>query len=370
MHVVVRCACDGLEVTAQKEAFRFTRCCHCSQCRREKSAPYWHGVGYFTKYSVGTDGKATYDPKGKVGVEVTKGKDTHLVERTLIKNKRGYCKECGCCLYHAKTRKDSEEMEDFRIPGSLIDVDMHDSANRPMAGASHIFTESCVLRGLPMDGSIQFNRSPGHPPDYSDRPGSHPYADGTLSLGDEKNRTTGIKDMSLFCSCRKVQLDVKKDGFLFAAYCHCTQCRRMTGCPYWHGAGYKVDSVKILKGKELLKPFKLSVDDRFFCTNCCTFMYHEATDGKGNVTDWRLSVSLCESRDGQAVSWKGGTGDGKFFPGNPGNIRPDAMFHINTDNAIVIGGLPDDGLPQFKGMPGASDSGCYPVTHKTAFIAH
>jgi len=54
------------------------------QCRRTSGAPYWHGVGYFTTYSVGKDGKAFFDPQGLPGVAVTKGKD-HLVEYALGK---------------------------------------------------------------------------------------------------------------------------------------------------------------------------------------------------------------------------------------------------------------------------------------------
>ena len=39
-------------------------------------------------------------------------------------------------------------------------------------------------------------------------------------------------------ACGSVEITCIDEAYKFSGYCHCTQCRRTSGAPYWHGMGY------------------------------------------------------------------------------------------------------------------------------------
>ena len=169
--VFLRCACEGLEIEAKDAAFKFSGYCHCTQCRRTAGAPYWHGAGYFFTYKTGEDGKAKFDPEGEPGLVITKGKDTHLYEYALNRDKRGFCQNCGTMMYHAAKDANSGLIEDWRVAAALIDYKGPGaSKERPEGDAAHIFTDSSTLPGITMDGKGKFMESPVHPPKFSTEP--------------------------------------------------------------------------------------------------------------------------------------------------------------------------------------------------------
>ncbi|EKX50654.1 hypothetical protein GUITHDRAFT_135270 [Guillardia theta CCMP2712] len=52
------------------------------------------------------------------------------------------------------------------------------------------------------------------------------------------------KGYRVTCLCGEVAVNCEGDP-LFSAYCHCKECRRTTGAPVFHGAGFEKEQVKI-----------------------------------------------------------------------------------------------------------------------------
>jgi hypothetical protein len=87
------------------------------------------------------------------------------------------------------------------------------------------------------------------------------------------NRTLAGK-----CLCGAVQYAVT-DEFLYAANCHCSNCRRATGSAFKPFAGIERNKVRITKGEDNLMIFgdEYGCDTR--CNVCGAFLYSVVRDG-------------------------------------------------------------------------------------------
>jgi hypothetical protein len=84
------------------------------------------------------------------------------------------------------------------------------------------------------------------------------------------NRTLAGK-----CLCGAVQYAVT-DEFLYAANCHCSNCRRATGSAFTPFAGIERNKLRITKGEDNLM-ILYGCDTR--CNVCGAFLYSVVRDG-------------------------------------------------------------------------------------------
>lgn len=82
-----------------------------------------------------------------------------------------------------------------------------------------------------------------------------------------------MKEIKGRCSCGAVEFSIT-DSFLYAAYCHCSQCRRATGSSFSVFGGIVDSDFRVLKGSDNFK-FSSKSDDTegAFCGICYTPIY-------------------------------------------------------------------------------------------------
>ena len=121
------------------------------------------------------------------------------------------------------------------------------------------------------------------------------------------------------CSCEAVQFLVE-DQFLYAGYCHCSQCRASSGSAFSAFAGIQKAKLRVTNGNTSLSIFTKNEDDLVsFCKVCG-------------------SVLFSVVRNGEFVHVPMGT-----LVDNP-SIRP--MFHIFVGSKAPWHEI-TDALPQF-----------------------
>jgi hypothetical protein len=79
------------------------------------------------------------------------------------------------------------------------------------------------------------------------------------------------------CQCGAVSYAVA-DEFAYAANCHCSDCRRMTGAAFKSFAGIEVSKFRVVSGRESIKRIgDGSYDAR--CDRCGSFLFSVVRDG-------------------------------------------------------------------------------------------
>lgn len=82
-----------------------------------------------------------------------------------------------------------------------------------------------------------------------------------------------MKELKGRCSCGAVEFMIP-DAFIYAAYCHCSECRRTTGSSFSVFGGISDSDLKITKGQDNIKFNRKSEDtEGAFCSRCCTAIY-------------------------------------------------------------------------------------------------
>lgn len=133
-----QCACKQVTVEVEGKEM-FSAYCHCSQCRRTCSAPYFHGAGFKPSQ-----------------IKVSGGE---LGGFAINKMNRKFCKNCGTYMLG-----DAGEVN--IVPASLLDF-IGQSDTRPKA-LFHIETGNCCLPlGLPDDGLPKYLGQPDGPLDVT-----------------------------------------------------------------------------------------------------------------------------------------------------------------------------------------------------------
>ena len=80
------------------------------------------------------------------------------------------------------------------------------------------------------------------------------------------------------CLCGGVQY-VVLDAFLYAANCHCSNCRRATGSAFKPFAGIERDKLSVTKGEDDLMIFGEENDNDTRCRTCGSLLYSVVRDG-------------------------------------------------------------------------------------------
>jgi len=77
------------------------------------------------------------------------------------------------------------------------------------------------------------------------------------------------------CLCGAVQYEVP-DNLLYAAYCHCSECRRFSGSAFSALGGLPKDQLQIKSGKDRIKYFRKTEDSNMaFCDTCGSSLFTE-----------------------------------------------------------------------------------------------
>jgi hypothetical protein len=80
------------------------------------------------------------------------------------------------------------------------------------------------------------------------------------------------------CECRAVHYRVL-DSFLYAANCHCSNCRAGTGSAFKAFAGIGADKLEVVEGAETLLVWGTDTDNHTRCGVCGSLLYSVVRDG-------------------------------------------------------------------------------------------
>lgn len=80
------------------------------------------------------------------------------------------------------------------------------------------------------------------------------------------------------CLCGAVQYAVA-DEFLYAANCHCSNCRRATGSAFKPFAGIERDKIRVTKGEDGFMIFGDESSHDAHCRACGSLLYSVVRDG-------------------------------------------------------------------------------------------
>jgi hypothetical protein len=88
----------------------------------------------------------------------------------------------------------------------------------------------------------------------------------------------GARGLAGMCLCGAVKYTVA-DEFVYAANCHCSNCRRTTGSAFKTFAGIERDKLKVTKGQDHLMIFGDETGNNTHCKTCGSFLYSLVRDG-------------------------------------------------------------------------------------------
>ncbi len=80
------------------------------------------------------------------------------------------------------------------------------------------------------------------------------------------------------CECRAVHYRVA-DEFLYAANCHCSNCRAGTGSAFKPFAGIERDKLRVVEGSDLLLVWGDETANHTRCGVCGSLLYSVVRDG-------------------------------------------------------------------------------------------
>lgn len=80
------------------------------------------------------------------------------------------------------------------------------------------------------------------------------------------------------CLCGAVQYAVA-DEFIYAANCHCSDCRRTTGSAFKPFAGIERERLSLTKGEDNLLIFGDETGHNVHCKTCGSLLYSVVRDG-------------------------------------------------------------------------------------------
>jgi hypothetical protein len=80
------------------------------------------------------------------------------------------------------------------------------------------------------------------------------------------------------CECRAVRYRVA-DAFLYAANCHCSNCRAGTGSAFKPFAGIERDKLEVIEGAETLLVWGDEKENHTRCAICGSLLYSVVRDG-------------------------------------------------------------------------------------------
>ena len=87
-----------------------------------------------------------------------------------------------------------------------------------------------------------------------------------------------VRKLSGKCFCGAVHYEVA-DEFVYAANCHCSNCRRTTGSAFKPFAGIERKKLVVTKGRDKLKIFGEIDGNNTHCATCGSLLYSVVRDG-------------------------------------------------------------------------------------------
>lgn len=81
------------------------------------------------------------------------------------------------------------------------------------------------------------------------------------------------------CRCGAVQYEVR-DEFVYAANCHCSECRAATGSAFKSFAGIERDKLTITQGQDAVAIFGEELLNDTRCASCGSFLFSVVRDGE------------------------------------------------------------------------------------------
>ena len=81
------------------------------------------------------------------------------------------------------------------------------------------------------------------------------------------------------CECRSAAYRVR-DEFLYAANCHCSNCRASTGSAFKAFAGIEREKLTVIEGENLLMVFGENDLNDTRCAECGSLLYSIVREGK------------------------------------------------------------------------------------------
>jgi hypothetical protein len=89
----------------------------------------------------------------------------------------------------------------------------------------------------------------------------------------------GVRKLSGQCFCGAVEYAVD-DAFIYAANCHCSNCRRTTGAAFKPFAGIERDRLTLSKGDADLMMFGEADGHDAHCRQCGSLLYSVVREGR------------------------------------------------------------------------------------------
>ena len=80
------------------------------------------------------------------------------------------------------------------------------------------------------------------------------------------------------CLCRAVTYEVT-DAFVYAANCHCSNCRRTTGSAFKPFAGIRIEEVRVVEGADKLRRYGDADAHDLHCGTCGSLVYSVVREG-------------------------------------------------------------------------------------------
>jgi hypothetical protein len=88
----------------------------------------------------------------------------------------------------------------------------------------------------------------------------------------------GARRLTGKCFCGAVEYAVA-DAFVYAANCHCSNCRRTTGSAFKPFAGIERDKLALTKGEGDLMIHGTAQNNNTHCSRCGSLLYSVVRDG-------------------------------------------------------------------------------------------
>jgi hypothetical protein len=121
-------------------------------------------------------------------------------------------------------------------------------------------------------------------------------------------RKTSNRTLAGMCLCGAVHYAVA-DEFVYAANCHCSNCRRVTGSAFKPFAGIESDKLAITEGSDNLLIFGETRGHDAHCKTCGALLYSLVRDGAfvhvtmGTLVDDPTIRPTCHIFVGSKAPW-------------------------------------------------------------------
>jgi hypothetical protein len=148
----------------------------------------------------------------------------------------------------------------------------------------------------------------------------------------ENNRNTGNRMLVGKCLCGAVQYAVA-DAFIYAANCHCSNCRRITGSALKPFAGIERDRLGLTRGEDNLTIFGDETGHDAHCKTCGSLLYSWSATALSCTSPWEPS-STSRPSDRRSTSLSALRRSGSRSPTTCPNMKSMSPEVLNKNLAM------------------------------------